>query len=67
VAAKKQRVKVWLATPKCASKLPPEIAGAPVLALDHRLELPKALVDWVLSKGPLPVVFCPSSPGQKAW
>jgi tetraacyldisaccharide 4'-kinase len=57
-AARKQRVKVWLTTPKCALKLPPEVAGAPVLALDRRIELPKTLVDWVLSKGPLPSGFC---------
>jgi tetraacyldisaccharide 4'-kinase len=66
-AGRKQRVKAWLATPKCAVKLPLEIAGSPVLALDHRLELPKELVDWALSRGPLPAVFCPSSPGQKPW
>jgi tetraacyldisaccharide-1-P 4'-kinase len=66
-AAKKQRVKVWLATPKCATNLPPDIAKSPVLALDRRLELPKALVDWALFSGPLPSVFCPSSPGQKPW
>jgi tetraacyldisaccharide-1-P 4'-kinase len=66
-AATKHRVKAWLTTPKCAVKLPTSVAGAPVLALDHRLDLPKALVDWALSEGPLPAAFWPSSPGQKAW
>src|SRR5262249_5851885 len=60
-AAKGQRVKVWLTTAKCAVKLPSAVAGSPVLVLDHRLDLPKKLVDWALSKGPLPEPFCPSS------
>lgn len=67
LAARKPPVALWLTTQKCATKLPPSIGRAPVLALDHRIELPKALVDWTLSKGPLPGVFCPSSPGQKPW
>jgi tetraacyldisaccharide 4'-kinase len=66
-AGKKQRVKAWLATSKCVINLPPSIGGAPVLRLEHRLDLPKALVDWVLFEGSLPPVFCPSSLGQKAW
>jgi tetraacyldisaccharide 4'-kinase len=66
-AAKSAPVDVWLTTQKCATKLPPSIGRAPVLALDHRVELPKALVDWTLSEGPLPDAFCPSSPGQKPW
>ena len=66
-AAKEQRVKVWLTTAKCAIKLPSDVAGSPVLVLDHRVDLPKALVDWALSKAPLPEAFCPSSFGQKPW
>jgi tetraacyldisaccharide-1-P 4'-kinase len=58
-AARKQRVKLWLTTPKCALKLPPKVAGAPVFVLDHRIELPKTLVDWVLSKGARAGGFCP--------
>jgi tetraacyldisaccharide 4'-kinase len=66
-AARTRPVEAWLTTPKCAVKLPPRVGKAPVLALDHRIELPKALVDWVLCKGPLPGRYCPSSPGQKPW
>jgi tetraacyldisaccharide-1-P 4'-kinase len=66
-AAREQRVKVWLTTAKCALKFPSVVAGSPVLALDHRLDLPKPLVDWALSIGPLPDVFCPSSFGQNPW
>jgi tetraacyldisaccharide 4'-kinase len=58
-AARKQRVKLWLTTPKCALKLPPKVAGSPVFVLDHRIELPKTLVDWVLSKGAGAGGFCP--------
>jgi len=61
-ARRKQRVKLWLTTPKCALKWPREVAGAPVLALDRRVELPKTFVDWVLSRGPLPGGFCPLGP-----
>jgi len=60
-AAKEQRVKVWLTTAKCAIKLPSAVVGSPVLVLDHRVDMPKTLVDWALSKGPLPACFCPSS------
>jgi tetraacyldisaccharide-1-P 4'-kinase len=66
-AARTERVEAWLTTQKCAVKLPHRIGRAPILALDHRIELPKALVDWALSKGPLPALHCPSSPGQKPW
>jgi tetraacyldisaccharide 4'-kinase len=47
-AAKKARVSAWLTTAKCATKLPPRLAGAPILTLDHRVEVPGALVDWAL-------------------
>lgn len=30
---------IWLTTARCATKLPPELWGAPVLALDHRVEV----------------------------
>jgi tetraacyldisaccharide 4'-kinase len=66
-ASRTERVEAWLTTQKCAVKLPHRIGRAPILALDHRIELPKALVDWALSKGPLPALHCPSSPGQKPW
>lgn len=37
-------VDAWLTTARCATKLPAAIGGAPVLALDHRLDV-SALVD----------------------
>jgi tetraacyldisaccharide 4'-kinase len=66
-ASRKQRVKAWLTTAKCAVKLPAVVANAPVLALAHELELPKGWVDWVLSEGSWPDAFCPSSPAQNPW
>jgi tetraacyldisaccharide 4'-kinase len=30
---------VWLTTARCATKLPPELWGSPVLALDHRIDV----------------------------
>lgn len=33
------RVDAWLTTARCATRLPAEIGGAPVLALEHRLEV----------------------------
>ncbi|MFO0760205.1 MAG: tetraacyldisaccharide 4'-kinase, partial [Byssovorax sp.] len=32
-------VDVWLTTGRCAVKLPPRLAGAPILALDHQLDI----------------------------
>ena len=32
-------VDVWLTTARCATKLPGEIGGRPVLALDHRVDV----------------------------
>ena len=43
------RIDAWLTTGKCATKLPPFVAGAPVLALEHTLRLSDRLVDWVAS------------------
>jgi tetraacyldisaccharide 4'-kinase len=41
-----QRIDVWLTTGKCATKLPPFIGGAPVLALDHAVRIPESLLAW---------------------
>jgi tetraacyldisaccharide 4'-kinase len=53
------RIDAWLTTGKCATKLPPALAGAPILALEHALRLSDRLIDWVAS--------LPSSPRQRAW
>ena len=37
--AARARVDLWLTTARCATKLPREIGGKPVLALDHRVEV----------------------------
>jgi tetraacyldisaccharide 4'-kinase len=37
------RVDAWLATARCAVRLPAEVAGAPVLPLEHRLDVPALL------------------------
>lgn len=34
----------WLTTARCATKLPPWLGGAPVLALDHRIDVEPLLV-----------------------
>jgi tetraacyldisaccharide 4'-kinase len=41
-----QRIEVWLTTGKCATKLPPFIGAAPVLALDHAVRIPESLLVW---------------------
>jgi tetraacyldisaccharide 4'-kinase len=41
-----QRIDVWLTTGKCATKLPPRISGAPVLALDLTVRIPESLLAW---------------------
>lgn len=38
-AAARTPVDAWLTTARCATKLPAQIGGAPVLILDHRLEI----------------------------
>jgi len=40
-----EKLDAWLTTAKCATKLGATLHGAPVLALDHRLDLPGGLVD----------------------
>lgn len=38
---------LWLTTAKCATKLGSHYAGAPLFVLDHRVELPDALIEEV--------------------
>lgn len=40
-------VDLWLTTAKCATKLGSHYAGAPLFVLDHRVELPDALIEEV--------------------
>jgi len=65
-ARKGPPVEAWLTTPKCAVKLPPVIGGSPVFVLDHRVEVPDALVDWMLSSDTTGSVL-PSSPRLEPW
>lgn len=37
--ARRAAVDAWLTTARCATKLPPRFGGAPVLALDHRVDV----------------------------
>jgi tetraacyldisaccharide 4'-kinase len=41
--------RLWLTTAKCATKLPAQIAGSPVLALAHTCELSPELISWLSS------------------
>jgi tetraacyldisaccharide 4'-kinase len=43
-------VDAWVTTAKCATKLPRAIRGAPVWALDYRIELPYSLISAVLNE-----------------
>jgi tetraacyldisaccharide 4'-kinase len=47
-----ERVDLWLTTKKCAVKLGDTYCGAPLLSLEHRVELPGALLDRVLAGHP---------------
>ena len=56
------RIDAWLVTGKCATKLPSSLAGAPVLALEHAVQLSDRLVTWAASDGPpLPRDFAPAA------
>ena len=46
------RIEAWLTTGKCATKLPSEAAGAPILILEHAVQLSERLVAWVASEDP---------------
>jgi tetraacyldisaccharide-1-P 4'-kinase len=41
-AARTERLRAWLCTAKCRTRLPPAVSGVPVLVLDHRVEVPAA-------------------------
>jgi tetraacyldisaccharide 4'-kinase len=49
-----RRIEAWLTTGKCATKLPSEVAGAPILILEHVVRLSERLVAWVASEDPRP-------------
>jgi tetraacyldisaccharide 4'-kinase len=43
-------VDLWLTTPKCATKLGPRFEGAPLVVLQHELQLPGSLVERLLAR-----------------
>jgi tetraacyldisaccharide 4'-kinase len=49
--AARSPVDVWLTTARCAVKLPARVGGAPVLALEHRVDV-RALVSRLAAAGP---------------
>ncbi|NUQ76863.1 MAG: tetraacyldisaccharide 4'-kinase, partial [Polyangiaceae bacterium] len=48
---------VWLTTARCATKLPRELGGAPVLALDHRVDV-NSLVKRLAASSRNPPPLC---------
>jgi hypothetical protein len=44
------RLDAWLTTPKCRSKLPPVLGGAPVWTLEHQVRLPPSLVAALVAR-----------------
>jgi len=48
--ARAARVDAWLTTSRCATKLPPRLGGAPVLALEHHVDV-RPLLPRLSSRG----------------
>lgn len=46
------RIEAWLTTGKCATKLPPSLAGAPVLILEQVVRLSDRLASWAAADDP---------------
>ena len=54
----------WLTSEKCATKLPPRIGRAPVLALEWRLKLPPELVELLERQAALQMLSCRKTRGR---
>lgn len=52
--ARGERLRAWLCTPKCSTRLPSEVGGARVLTLDHEVVIPVAGPDWLAVPVPDP-------------